>query len=675
MQQDNSSAYLIIRQGTRWTDVFRLEAGRPLIIGRASSNEIPIADERSSRRHAEIYFEGMWKVRDLGSRNGTLVDGARISGPTPLFSGNVVTVASCRMTFTHSLEEVAPPLDTDESGHETTRANDVELGSITHRQSKSAILDPEKYQLSEKSIKSGKPMAREPQTERAPALELLQLAFELARETNLNRGCELAIKRLLDSTGTQTAGVLRLENGLNGARNRNVVAAIQKEGRAYHPVSDALAANVLKDNSALLARNIHDTSLAGNSVSTANLQSSQIHSTSSVVVAPILHENNCLGLVHLYSRVGEPDLTPDNLEVALAVAEVLSTFFINCERQQSLENKLKNSRSRISELEQQLGHSDDWVGSSASMQRVREQVQRIGPTHATVLLRGESGAGKEVVARAIHQFSARTNGPFVPLNCAALTATLLESELFGHEKGAFTGATERKLGKFEQAHSGTIMLDELGEMSMEIQAKFLRVLEGKPFERVGGSKPIQVDVRVIAATNKDLEQAVKDGQFRSDLYFRLRVIELRVPALRERPEDIMQIATHFLEQFRARSGHGPTGFSQRAQAAMLAYHWPGNVRELRNSVERAYVLATGTLAEPEDLALSHLEIPGIPFSPAERPVPTSVYRERTLDDVEQEHIAATLEFTGGQKNRAAAILGIERSTLDRKLKRNKNEPG
>jgi len=675
MQQDNSSAYLIIRQGTRWTDVFRLESGRPLIIGRASSNEIPIADERSSRRHAEIYFEGGWKVRDLGSRNGTFVDGTRISEPTSLFSGNVVTVASCRMTFTHSLEEVAPPLETDDSGHETTRANDVELASIVHRQSKSAILDPEKFQVSEKSTKSGKPMAGGIETKRAPALELLQLAFELARETSLNRGCELAIARLLDATGTQTAGVLRIENDKNGFKTRKVLAAVQKVGKAYHPVSNTLAANVLKDNSALLARNIHDTALAGNRTASTSMQSSQMHSTSSVIVAPLLHENNCIGMVHLYSRVGEPDLTPDNLEVALAVAEVLSTFFINCERQQALESKLKNSRTRISELEQQLGHADDWIGASATMQRVRDQVQRIGPTQATVLLRGESGAGKEVVARAIHQYSTRAHGPFVPLNCAALTATLLESELFGHEKGAFTGATERKIGKFEQAHTGTIMLDELGEMSMEIQAKFLRVLEGKPFERVGGSKPIQVDVRVIAATNKDLEQAVREGQFRSDLYFRLRVIELRVPSLRERPEDIMQIATHFLDQFRARSGHGPTGFSQRAQAAMLAYHWPGNVRELRNSVERAYVLATGTLAEPEDLALSHLEIPGLSFAQAQPTSFSSVYRERTLEDVEQEHIAATLEFTGGQKNRAAAILGIERSTLDRKLKRNKNEPG
>jgi Nif-specific regulatory protein len=247
-----------------------------------------------------------------------------------------------------------------------------------------------------------------------------------------------------------------------------------------------------------------------------------------------------------------------------------------------------------------------------------------------------------------------------------LTPTLLESELFGHEKGAFTGATERKLGKFELANGGTLMLDELGEMSMEIQAKFLRVLEGQVFERVGGSKPIRVDVRVIAATNRDLEQAVKDGEFRSDLYFRLRVIELRIPPLRNRLEDIVPLAEFFLKQNHARSGHGPVGFSPRAQQAMRDYHWPGNVRELKNCVERAHVLALGPLAEPEDLALSHLQVPGNDAATAPS---VAVYQEKTLEQIELDHIEATMRHTGGQKNRAASILGIERSTLDRKLKR------
>jgi Nif-specific regulatory protein len=210
------------------------------------------------------------------------------------------------------------------------------------------------------------------------------------------------------------------------------------------------------------------------------------------------------------------------------------------------------------------------------------------------------------------------------------------------------------------------MLDELGEMSLEIQAKFLRVLEARVFERVGGNKPIQVDVRVIAATNRDLEKGVQEGTFRSDLYFRLRVIELTIPPLRERTEDILPLANFFLKQFRQRSGHGPESFSSRAQAAMLEYRWPGNIRELKNAVERAHVLAIGSVAEPEDLALSHVQVPGMP---ADTRSQSAVYKERTLEDLEREHIESTLKHTGGQKNRAATILGIERSTLDRKLKR------
>ncbi|XZE43536.1 sigma 54-interacting transcriptional regulator [Pirellulaceae bacterium SH467] len=673
MQQNNSSAYLIIRQGSRWTDVFRLEPGRPLIVGRASSNEIPVADDRSSRRHAEIFFDNGWYVRDLGSRNGTLVDGRKIEQSQLLMPGSTIAVASCKMTFTNSLEEVAPPLEVEGAGPESTREGGIEVSRIIHRQSKSAILDPEAFQQVIRKDRVGEPMASLA-APIAPAIALLQLAFELARENNLFRGCERALERLLDETQCQSAGILKIESSETGVAERKVLAAVQRSGKAYHPVSDSLAASVLREGNALLARNIHDSELAGGVSQSTPMANSQVHATSSAILAPIREGSECVGFVHLYSRVGEPDLAPEHLEVALAIADVVGTFFANIQKQLQLESKLKTSRNRINELEQQLGHSEEWVSSSHAMDRLREQVARVGPTSATVLLRGESGSGKELVARSIHDASHRAAGPFVAINCAALTPTLLESELFGHEKGAFTGATERKLGKFEQAHQGTLMLDELGEMSLEIQAKFLRVLEGKPFERVGGSKPIQVDVRVVAATNKDLEKAVADGSFRSDLYFRLRVIELRIPSLRERPDDILPIAEHFLAQFRSKSGHGPEGFSDRARAAMRAYHWPGNVRELRNAVERAFVLCNGVLADPEDLALSHLQIPGIPAlggqSAANQP---AGYQERTLEEIEMEHIAATLEYTGGQKNRAAAILGIERSTLDRKIKRQKSD--
>jgi len=697
MQPNNSSAYLIIRQGHRWTDVFRLESGRPLIVGRASSNEIPIADERSSRRHAEIFFEnGDWKVRDLGSRNGTFVDGIKLDEAKILLPGNQIAVGACRMTFASSLEEVVPPLEVDDAPLQSTSQTQSEIPAIVHRQSKSSILDPESLQLDSKSSPSAVPMPH--RSVPAVATELLQLAFDVARELTVPAACELALNRLMLATGCKSGGVLKLEPSAASGRTSPgapqciVLAALQRSGKAYHPVGETLIANVRRDNTAILARNVSsDAHLVGgqpiNSSPMAS-QASHVLTTTSVIVAPMRIGKEMIGLVHLYSRHGEADLTPDHLEVTLAVADVLAVSLDNIYRQQSLESKLKSSRNRISDLEQQLGQTTEWVGPSVALKQIRDQVLRVGPTYATILIRGESGVGKELVARAIHDSSQRSAGPFVAINCAALTSTLLESELFGHEKGAFTGASDRKIGRFEQAAGGTIMLDELGEMSSEIQAKFLRVLEGKAFERVGGSKPIQVDVRVIAATNRDLEQAVRDGEFRSDLYFRLRVIELTVPALRQRPDDIMPLALYFLEQFRAKSGRGPSGFSPRAQQAMMKYQWPGNVRELRNCVERAFVLANGPLAEPEDLALSYLQIPGqsantlsvntlsvninstdTSMTNATTTMHPTEYQEKTIEAMEQQHIEATLEHTGGQKNRAAAILGIERSTLDRKLKK------
>ena len=672
MQPNNSSAYLIIRQGHRWTDVFRLEPGRPLIIGRASSNEIPVADERSSRRHAEIFFdEGAWQVRDLGSRNGTFVDGLKLEQAKSLVAGNQITVGSCRLTFAKSLDEVVPPLEIEEISPQSTAQTQSEIPAIIHRQSKSSILDPDSLKLDSKGTKNAYAKPHRPIP--AVATELLQLAFDLARELSVASACELALNRLMHSTGSLSGGVLKLEltDKETTSPQTTVLAALQRNGKAYHPVSDTLVANVHRDGTAILARNVSaDVHLVGGQGASSSMSTKASHvlTTTSIIVAPMRIGKQTIGLVHLYSRQGEPDLTPDHLEVTLAVADVLAVSLDNIFRQQTLELKLKSSRSRITELEQQLGQAVEWIGPSAALKQIRDQVQRVGPTHATILIRGESGTGKELVARAIHDSSQRASGPFVALNCAALTPTLLESELFGHEKGAFTGASDRKVGKFEQASGGTIMLDELGEMSSEIQAKFLRVLEGKAFERVGGNKPIQVDVRVIAATNRDLEQAVREGQFRSDLYFRLRVIELLVPPLRQRPEDIMPLANYFLSQFSARSGHGPSGFSDRAKQAMQIYNWPGNVRELRNCVERAFVLSNGPLAETEDLALSYLQIPGQKNSET-APRLAIQYQEKTIEELEQQHIEATLEYTAGQKNRAATILGIERSTLDRKLKK------
>jgi Nif-specific regulatory protein len=283
-------------------------------------------------------------------------------------------------------------------------------------------------------------------------------------------------------------------------------------------------------------------------------------------------------------------------------------------------------------------------------------------------VRGESGVGKELVARALHERSNRANRPFVTMNCAALTETLLESELFGHERGSFTGAIGQKIGKFEQADGGTLFLDEVGEMGASMQAKFLRVLEGHPFERVGGQQEVNTDVRVIAATNRNLEEAINQGKFRKDLYFRLHVVQIEVPPLRDRLEDVPLLAEFFLSRYTLQTARPPRSISERAMNRLREYHWPGNVRELQNTIERAVILGRDDVIEEKDIQFSSLE------SPMEQSTATnlsSLPSNISLGELEQQHILRTLDETGWNKSQAAQILGIERSTLDRKLKKYK----
>ena len=305
---------------------------------------------------------------------------------------------------------------------------------------------------------------------------------------------------------------------------------------------------------------------------------------------------------------------------------------------------------------------DPILGESAALQSILDQVASVAPTDSTVLLRGESGVGKELVAREIHRQSLRRQSRFICVNCAALTESLLESEIFGHERGAFTGATEQKRGKFEQADQGTLFLDEIGEMSPAIQAKFLRVLEGHAFERVGGHTPIQVDVRVIAATNADLEAAVREGRFRRELYFRLNVLPIDVPSLRDRKEDIPLLAEYFLRRFAEQADLPIPRLTAEAVRSLNEYNWPGNVRELKNTLERAVVLRRAETIDADDLDLHRAEIEHTGGG-------ESRYEALSIEAIEMQHILRTLRHTKWNKSKAASILGIERSTLDRKLKR------
>ncbi len=309
-----------------------------------------------------------------------------------------------------------------------------------------------------------------------------------------------------------------------------------------------------------------------------------------------------------------------------------------------------------------LAPGTDMIGSGPSMQKVFELSQKVAPSTASVVISGQSGTGKEVVARAIHNLSPRKDKAFVAINCSAIPATLIESELFGYERGAFTGADQRRMGNFEMAHGGTLFLDEVGELPLEMQAKFLRVLEERKIRRLGGRNEVEVDVRVICATHRDLKEESRTGRFREDLYFRLHVFTIQLPPLKERREDIPLLVHHFIEKFNGETGKHVQGVAPPALAILQSYPWPGNIRELRNTVERAMILVDGDVIGEEQLPPDMLPTRS---ESAFLRVPLGA----TLDRVEKEYIIASLQRNGGNKARSAEVLGISEKTLYNKLNR------
>jgi transcriptional regulator with GAF, ATPase, and Fis domain len=663
-------AYLVIRDGTKWSDVFRLVPGRRVTIGRATTSQIVIRDDQASRQHAEIFSDhGQWYLRDLESRNGTLVGEEKILGDHLLQVGDVVRVANTQLAFVSDLseayggklppEDLTVPVVASVSQDDPTMVTPPNVGetceiieptTITHRRQNTRLLDAPHVEAGDY-----------PKLSKATA-NLCKLAFDLARERDAKGVASIAINGLIDATQAD-AGALLLIGKSEGSQDPaevRVLASRSDQLPQYRGVSDFLRETVMGEGEAVLARNIEGDSKLGIRDSAGEILST------SVICAPICIGRRTIGLIHLYTTNAASILDPVDLEFTLAVAKNVALALQNLHRQQSLVEDLSKRQSELDELRARLGVESEIVGCSDAMVQVHNQIARAAPSSATVLIRGESGVGKELVARAVHFSSPRSEGPFVCLNCAALSETLLESELFGHEKGAFTGATDRKVGKFEAAHQGTLMLDEIGEMSPGIQAKFLRVLEGHPFERVGGSKPIQVSVRVIAATNRDLEKEVRQGNFRKDLYFRLHVLEINVPPLRKRPEDLVELADHFLQRFNAETGRRLQGYSVGAMQKMREYRWPGNVRELKNVIERAVVLSRGQVIEADDLVLTSLTTASESFEFA---AARSTYIPLSLTEVEKRHITATLTATKWNKSQASSILGIERSTLDRKIRK------
>lgn len=340
----------------------------------------------------------------------------------------------------------------------------------------------------------------------------------------------------------------------------------------------------------------------------------------------------------------------------------LDHIILTCKKAIS-SNELREQNEKLTKELEILRHQQGYgniIGKSAKVGSMLETIAQVAPSRASVLITGESGVGKEVVADAIQKISPRKDKPFIKVHCASLSPSLLESELFGHEKGSFTGALTQKKGRFELADTGTLFLDEIGEIDLATQVKILRVIQDKKFERVGGEKTLSVDVRIIAATNKDLLEEIKKGNFREDLYYRLNVVHITVPPLRDRKEDIELLARNFLETFSKEDNKKIDGFTAQAKKALNAYSWPGNVRELRNAIESAVVMARSTLIDTDDLPIQ------VSLG-SENDDKLNIKVGITLKEAERELIINTIAYAKGNKTKAAEILGIGRKTLHRKL--------
>jgi len=376
--------------------------------------------------------------------------------------------------------------------------------------------------------------------------------------------------------------------------------------------------------------------------------------TTSLAAAPLVVGDEVIGVLEVIDREDGGPLTEEDLERLEALSGLAASLIL-----QARVNQEVAGENRI--LKRELGAPRAIVGRSPAILKAVEECRKIAASHATALIAGESGVGKELFARLIHDASPRARRPLVVVNCGALPETLLERELFGHERGAFTGADAKKPGLFEAAHTGTIFLDEIGEMSPAMQVKLLRVLQEGTFTRIGGQAPLTVDVRVIAATNRDLAAMVAEGTFREDLFYRLNVVNVRVPPLRERREDIQMLAEEFAARFSRELGREPRGFTAGATAALAAYPWPGNVRQLENAIERAVILGEGDMITPGDL-------PPEVTRPQREAIPAGVELKTAMDTFKREHIRAALSRYGGSRTRAAQALGVQRTYLSRLIK-------
>jgi len=611
---------LVVLNGVLAGNTLHLEPSAMITLGRHSSRDITLDDERASRLHARIaYRADRWYLEDCDSTNGTFVNSQPVHQAI-LESGDLIRIGSRLVLF----------LDTDQDSS-PSQVNPSELRAT-------------------KLVDDVAPVTVVPEGEGEAVSRVVRDSAVLCRLANGLHDCgdsqallELSLAALVDGLDADAVSLW-----LVGADGR-----LRCARRFGTPHDEHLLASLAVENRQPI---LLDQSGGDDESKSDDSKSDESHGGGSyggdvgrAMGVPILAQQGCRGAIECHRQVERPPFIRSDLDFTVVVAHQTGAALENLEHRERLEQANVELRRRLDEQSRM-------EGSSPAMQQVLDNVAMVGPSGSNVLILGESGTGKELVAQSIHELSQYSAGPYITVNCAAFSESLLESELFGHEVGAFTGADRRHIGQFERAHRGTIFLDEVGEMSLACQAKLLRILEGQPFQRLGGQESIQVDVRFVAATHRDLQELVRQNQFREDLYFRLRVIDINMPPLRERGDDIVTLASSFLSRFHHQMGRGPSRLSTAAVDAIRDYPWPGNVRELKNAVERAIVLGRGEEVTPSDLGLS-----------AQRAAFAQQPQLMSLREAERRHIEYVLEQVEGNKTKACKILGIGRGTLYNKL--------
>jgi len=585
---------------------FVLEPGRQTRIGRDLECDIVLSDPLSSRVHALVVQDGDgWWLRDAGSRNGTYLAGQKID-EARLMLDSVMRIGSTEFTY---LESDRRPSDTVGVEHTQTILRDrVILGSDTGNVGVSALRD----------------------TERAhDFLTLHQLSIQLLGCSDPDEVVRASLDLLHLRTKASVVGFLWVSD--DGQLKPKLVIPEDAAGKVR--LSDSLTEMVGKQSKAVWI----DNQVAGGT--TESLQ----HFADAICV-PLIHTGKTQGAIHLYLERGS--FRQSDFDFAIPLANILVVALVRSRQEAIL--KVDNRR-----MADKAAVFDELLGDSKPMQDLKSRLTRVARATGCVLIRGESGAGKELVARALHRASARSDRPMLSVNCAAIPRDLMESQLFGHKKGSFTGADNDHVGWFQQANTGTLFLDEVGEMTLEGQAKLLRILEGHPYLPVGSTKEISADVRVLAATNRDLGEFVRDGRFREDLFYRLGVFELYIPPLRDRGPDIELLVNFFFEHFRRQHGRPTMTLSPDARAKLLAYQWPGNVRQLRNVIDSAVVMSEGNIILPDDFGL--------------RDTGSGELETLRLDFWERKLIRESLGRTSNNVPEAAKLLGIGRATLYRKI--------